>query len=573
MPDKVLSSGSEGVGKPPAYLYLLLSVPLYLALTAGSFRLPLIADDTAFAAAAADLWKGHIFLTHPPLYSLILGLLYKTGIGGPDLRVFGAACFMLNLFLIVRIAEAAFKDSARAGQAGLLAALLFLLNPMAVRGSLILDIDNTVLASITLWFVLEFVRRFETPARRDYAVLGGIIALGFWSKLSTPLLLLAAVFAFYWLKDGFKKSLARTFILSVIGLGSFFLSWWIFTLALDLPFYLIFHRVASVLQGGYSQRSFSLFTDLADRVARTALWAGPFFLLLGLFPVLSGIKAVISGERPGAKDFIAILALLIFFGYIAIGGVIYGFPKYHYPMLGLTALLAAFAVDKAGIIFDKKTLLVCAGLAAAWAAFNSGVVGDLIYGLNHDVRYAALLDPQGLRPALARFALHCALYLVPAFIVGAFIKIYYKYDLARAASLTLLLGAAASAVSLGLAQARAGYSTTYLYGSDLRDRARLAEFLGKVGAGSPGSLLIAPEDVMYNAGLDSAYPYCTWGKTAEKFAEAVSDKKVACVVYGPAWNSAFQYKSVFPDPSVRKVLLENYSESAIGEYTVWLKKQ
>ena len=94
----------------------------------------------------------------------------------------------------------------------------------------------------------------------------------------------------------------------------------------------------------------------------------------------------------------------------------------------------------------------------------------------------------------------------------------------------------------------------------------------KVKADAPEGLIIAPEDVLYRAGIAETYPYCDWGKTRELFIQAVSDKNVSCVVYGLTWNSIFQYRTIFSDPSTLKVLRKSYNESALGEYTVWLRK-
>jgi len=553
---------------------LVLFAAAYLALIAEPFHLPLLADEIAFSAAAGGFWHGQVFLTHPPLYAFLLGLADKAGLAGADLRVIGAACFIANLFLIYAVCRAVAKDKVRAGKIGLLAAFLYLINPMALKGSLILDIDNTILGTITLVFVLAFARLHSRPGPKKYWVLGGILALGFWAKLSTPLLLIAAVFFFYWLKDGLKKSIRSTAVLTAIGAGAFFASWFIIARVFGLPFFQIFYRVGSVLSKGYSQRAFSLAAELADRTTRMALWAGPFFLLLGALPVISGVRAYFRKEPPaaGCLEFIAILFLLIVCGYIVIGGVIYSFPKYHYPMLGLMAVLAASYIEKLGIKFDKRTLPLYAGITAVWGIYDLKVAGDLIYIVNHNLRFLAILDPRNLNEGIRYFAAHAALYLVPVFVAGVFFRVYHARSFARAAALTLLLGTVAAAGALDLTQARAGYFTTYLYGKDIRNMAQLVELIRAVKAKAPKSFMIAPEDAMYEAGAEENYPYCEYGKTKEKFLQAVSDKNVSCVVYGLSWNSIYQYREIFSDPSVLKALKENYNGSVLGEYTVWLRK-
>jgi 4-amino-4-deoxy-L-arabinose transferase-like glycosyltransferase len=553
--------------------YLLLLIPVYLALIYGSFHLPLVADDVAFSVAASGLWEGQVFLCHPPLYTFLIGLLHKAGFVRENLRLFGAGCFIANLYLIYAVCRAAVRDPGKAWRTGFLAAFLFLINPMAVRGSLILDIDNTILSSITLLFVLAFAKLHERPEFKTYLILGGLLALGFWSKLSTPLMLIAAVFLYYWLKDGFGKSAVRTAATASIGFGAFLITWYVLARLFDLQFFLIFDRAATVLRTGYEQRAFSLVTELADRTARTALWAGPFFLLLGALPGLFRITGFFSGNRSaaGIMDFITILFAVVFFGYIAVGGVIYGFPKYHYPMLALTAILAAFHIENLGLGFDKKTWPLYAGIIAAWGLYNIKVPGDLIYLVNHELRRLAILEPLNLAAGIKNFAARAGLYLAPAFIAGVFLRLRYKHSFAGTAALTLLLGSLAAAGALNLTQARADYSTTYLYGREIRNTERLEELLRKI-AGAPGSLIIAPEDVLYRVGIAESYPYCDWGKTRELFIQAVSDKNVSCVVYGLTWNSIFQYRTIFSDPSTLKVLRKSYNESALGEYTVWLRK-
>ncbi len=115
----------------------------------------LFTDEVVFAQdfgfAALGNWPA-VRIPHPPLF-VSLGALLVSAFGNnlTAMRAKGGASFLLTLALIPMTMRALFSE--RAERAALIAMLIWALQPLAVQGSLLIDIDNTIFVPAMLLFV------------------------------------------------------------------------------------------------------------------------------------------------------------------------------------------------------------------------------------------------------------------------------------------------------------------------------------------------------------------------------------------------------------------------------------
>src|ERR687885_1866649 len=171
-----------------AWLALVLAASvIYLALVASQLNRPLMYDDANFALAAravADTglpygnqgWmsergdfsqREQWALWHPPLYVSLEGVLARLGGWTPPvLRLLGLVGGLLSALLTYLLATTLTRGPpVMQHVAGSLAASLFLVCPLVVQSTLILDIDFPLLLPLVLLFLLAY-RRLEGTRRQ-----------------------------------------------------------------------------------------------------------------------------------------------------------------------------------------------------------------------------------------------------------------------------------------------------------------------------------------------------------------------------------------------------------------------
>src|SRR5207247_1633717 len=172
------------------------------------------ADAARFAAfgrasePSADARDTGYTLWRPPLYIRLAAVVFGlAGTGAAQARLVGLGCLLATILATYILSQAVFRDRADRRAIGLLAAFLFAVNPLAIQGALVVDIDNTLLTPVLLLALLAAVRSLDTGRSRDLA-LGALVAVLLWIKLTTPPVLLLALWVSPFL-----------LLLSALGLG------------------------------------------------------------------------------------------------------------------------------------------------------------------------------------------------------------------------------------------------------------------------------------------------------------------------------------------------------------------
>jgi hypothetical protein len=394
-----------------------------------------------------------------------------------------------------------------------------------------------------------------------------------WFK-PTPLPFLVFTIAIFCIIDrGFKKGVYEVSAISIIGVGLYLVLWWIYSEAKDLPFLLPFSNLTAHIGYQHISGTFSdSIAQLALRAARLIIWVSPLFILLGIIATTARIKEFWREKRLSSIDVLLIYFWSVFIGYLLIGGITFGFPRYHFPMLPALSIIVAYFIFQIRARIDRKGIVIYSILILFLVVYNVIVVGDLVYGINYKLKESLIDDAISTRTALLKFTLQSLLYSIPLIVVFFITRVFAKgYSLLKVLTLSLFVCTITANLSLNIIQARAEYNTGYEYGgTGTRD---VIDFL--VRNVKPNSIILATEGIVYNYNnvTRSNSPYFTppdWEK--ESFIRILEEREPAAVVYGISSNTEKQFREVFKSQEVQRLLQSNFEQRQIGSYTVWLRK-
>lgn len=297
---------------------------------------------------------------HPPLYQYTLALGIRV-LGGSNavLRGVSVVWFLASLVLAWQLLRLLLPR----GTPALLRAVplaLILLTPLVNEGSLHLDIDNTSLTFSLLLFSYVFLRApLDTSWRRCLA-LGLLLALALWSKLTTPFLLLGAAILFLLLSRQVRGAFRLAVVALSTGLGLFFLTYFLYCDLFHYPPSFMFEF--SYLHNRKIYQPNDLW-PIVQSMRWHTVWLSPGIALLLLFGFAARVREYVRERRTEPADFLLLTAAMIFFFYVAWGGL---FGKYTVPgailgLLGLTPRLAS-ALRNVQLERPRALLALCAAL-------------------------------------------------------------------------------------------------------------------------------------------------------------------------------------------------------------------
>lgn len=485
-----------------AILASLLPVALSLWLIAGQIGKPFVYDDVSFiqgARAIAETGRPfgnqgymlHLYeqrdqwaLWHPPLYLYLLGGAVRLfGDGERVARGLGVACLLVAAAfafdLARRVARSRGGGPVNALVAGVLAVALYVLNPLALQATMVLDIDNTVLMVLLVAQVWLAVRLPGSWRPLTICGLAILFAVALWAKMTTPLALAAAlVFTRLFQHTGWRGALQAVAV-GVLGAAIFAVSWIGISGAAGLPigYTLEVVRNEAIESSASSRDRLVSLQAFAMGVAPAILWIGPFFCLLFVASGLPRLWSLLRGTGLDAADLLVVLGAAIYLAYVfKLAG---NFPKYHAVMLPLwAAASAAMVVRSAG----RPTLLQY-GVAALGLAVSAWWIRRHLF------------ETWGV---VWEETLNQDLIAVPLFIglgIAALWGLVGRRNLLGAVPVALAIHTLGWSVSLDLYQRLEPGSTTYYYGRHgQREAAAALDAILQ-----PGELYVASKDVAWYA--------------------------------------------------------------------------
>jgi hypothetical protein len=519
---------SDGVARRAGVLTalaVLLTLGAYLWFVVPQLGRPYVYDDVNFALGARAVARtglpfgnqGYLLhlveqreqwaLWHPPLYIFSLGLWTRLfGESEVATRSFSVLCLLLSAGVAFDLARRVVVDRggsrARGLAAGALAVALLLLNPLALQSSGILDIDNTVLMlllTVAVWAAVRLPGHWDW---RAVGLLSILYAVTLWAKLTSPIILLAALIFTRLFQGTGLRGAVEALTVGVLGWFGFFLSWAFVNWATGMPWdYTLTVVYREALESSHSSgHRLASLPAFLNGVAPALLWIGPFFCLLFVAAGLPRLLDLLRGRGLVAGDLLVVLGAAIYLAYFAkLAG---NFPKYHAVMLPLWAAacgaLVARTAGRPRPVQLAVAALGCVGLtawllgpvAAHWTiSWTPGLISNLI------------LAPLAVGAALA----------LAWILLG-------RDNVAGAAPVALLVVTLAWSVALDVAQRDREGSTTYFY--DRRGQREAVAALERVLR--PDEVYVASKEVAWYATNQQyvdqeSWMYVVWGTQGGAF--------------------------------------------------------
>ena len=546
----------------------------YGGATARMIQRPLVLDETLFPVEGrqAAYFGSSIDHNPPMLNGLVRAVLGVTGWGDGRLRWIGIACFLLTLWLVWSLGERWEPGS------GLPAATAVLWHPLAVNSSWTLDYDQTLMVPLVTAWCLVLAMRPHAERWSDAWWAGGAMALALWAKMTTPLVMPPALFLAHGFRGQWRTGRLAAVRIAAIGGGLFALAWFAYSWSHGLPVWALVHgRLMEVLLRGPSHYTLSAAQEIAERVVRVTLWIGPWFACWVAWACAMHWMQP-AARRRVSEDVSWLFCALAGTGYLVVGGVLWSFAKYHAPLVPvLSALAAAVTVrvwrqsQPALRRTSAPVLALAAGGAALWRA------GDVLYAVNRTLRMTWIYEPAGVQAVLWGIAGQGGWLLFGGLLVAAGVCWCLRATgrAGRPALLgTALLAAAGMSHAVVLArQAGAAYATTYCYGRPWTHYQSMIDAAKMFGAKHPHGRIMAPFDVLYNAGLSWDTHLWEWkiNQDAATFLRAIQEPDVVALMVDPYFSNTHFLTVLLKDEDVAAVMRRLYEARPLGEGTLWIR--
>jgi len=584
------------------WMLLITSVVSYLVFVTLSFHKPIRHDEAFWVSAAASMCNDSIIpmssITQSRLYTNLLGLFFRIfGVRVESGHLLGIISFLVMLVVIYKIAVEVFEEQETKRIIGMTACALYAINPLVIQMSLLISEEN-VLTLVLALFILCFLKAQNISGIKGLVYSGLMLGLvGLTKPFWVPLLILIITIP-YIVKRGLKKGFYELFTLSVIGISTYLVLWWIQSEIMGLSFLSPFthHKVAII------QSLLAKIPKLPLGMIREGLWLPPYFMMLGIIATGVRIKEFWNTRKIALMDFLIVYVWMTLFGFIFF--ISFSIPRYSFPMMSMLSVIVAWLIVQSVAYLPPKRTVLFSIITLLFIVYNIAVVGDLLYILNHDLKVSLINND--VSAGLLKFSLKSLLYLIPLPIIFFIIMLFRKkavlessdtianttsnieinkqpkHGLLKTLVLSLLIVTVSANMALNIMQAQADYDTGFGYGS--KGTEELLDFFEE-NLGS-NSVILADIGITCNYNIRKGkmvtpyslgiwkYPYSSGNaqKDSQLFISTMRKKGVECVVYDISTNTAYQIKKVLQSREVQSFLQHNFERTQIGTYTVWLRK-
>lgn len=278
---------------------------------------------------------------HPPLYALLLaGVFAGFGVGEVQARALGLGLGLLTMVAFYNTVCILQKAHAPEVPLAPLALSLYVLHPLVLQSTLLVEPDTTLGPLAAGLFGLYAVRLRNLGARREATFGGLLIAFLLWIKFYDALLLAAALVFVVTLNEGWHAALTRVGRVVALGLVLFALTWIPVSHALRMDATGPLTYLFDALRSRSLDVSLTRVVRWPRETAEAALWASPVLMLVVPLVALACLR-----PRTRRPDLIGV-QLLAAWGVaqlvvpLLFVGPLYGFPKYQ--ALALVLLLRSW---------------------------------------------------------------------------------------------------------------------------------------------------------------------------------------------------------------------------------------
>ncbi len=487
-------------------------------------------------------------------------------------RAIGIPVFLLTLWLTWRLASVVRRDRDAGPLAPALAVFLLCTSPFAIKGSVHLDIDNSLLTAGCMALTYACVAGEQWPMPRRAALTGVVFGVALWAKLTTPLAVLAGVFAYEVALRRPKRAMVFVIAAGAIGFGLFLCTWCLYCASKGIDWRVPIRYTLGALAGQTSRAGTG--ADLMGHVRvviRVLLWFSPFLAMLAVAGAAAAAWRLVVRPAGSARGLVACISLTIFCGYLVVGRVVYGLPKYEFPALPLFCVLAAdLAVDWLGRGTGRPrcTIAILCIFALAFA-IQVAWVGDLLYRTDYHLKDARAISEENFRQE-ARHAAVASAALGAAFLIVLAAAWWRLRDLRRSLALCALSFAVAGHLATDTLQCRAGYTTIYDYGvSGVEETASYVD--ARV---PPDGRILATREILYlSRNRVSPSPLDALWSSSDQVAAVLADPTTGALVLSIGGHTRAQRDAILGSSACRGPLDRDYEFRRIGSYLIWTRKR
>jgi hypothetical protein len=327
---------------------------------------PIIKEEPHRIRFTPDLSIEHsprIGAWHPPLY--LYTAAASMAVLGPDsgyrLRLVGVVGMLCAAALLLLIAREVTRQWRLIGG---VAAILLLIHPFAIQGSVFLDIDPQIYAPIALlaiWAAIRLAKRQEALGPAQVLILGSTLALATWTKMTTSIIL-AGVIACWWLlsRRPIRRALLEAVAFIATGAALFFSTYALWCKATGIPLSYTF-EVTFVQK---NDRLFSNWLYVEHAMHWHLRWLGAALLILAAIYLVDMLRSLVSARRLRPMDLPFLFALGVLVTYVFLSptdGTYQG--KYAFPALVSLTLPITWMLLREGSRQKVRPLLWVAAVA------------------------------------------------------------------------------------------------------------------------------------------------------------------------------------------------------------------
>lgn len=490
-------------------------------------------------------------LYHPPLNSIILSFLSEIGNGNIQiLRLLGFLSHLLTAFLLFYITRYLVRENSFRPY---LAFILYLTHPLSIQSSLLLDIDTGLLIPAIL--ILSATLIIDKPPNILKISLATFIA--FLTKLTTPIpVVFAAILAT--IKDS-SPALEKRIFSILIGIG--FATIFIFITAEFLgcswtdPFVYLF--------SAFQSKSSKEIANIIITFIRSVTWFSPYLILI-FFCVF--IRCFGKGKDARISR-VAIVAFVIFFGYLIIGGVLHGYPKYQLPALPLIIMLISLKLCIPEELLSIKPWLWIFIITFLVIIFSL-IMPDPLLLLNYEFRNFLLTGKGSMEIIDHAGRVITALAIAPLIVLIILKRSNPKMHLKKIIIPIFLVCTLGYNLAIDLKQATATYATRYCYGE--RGTFELASLVRTLPAGHHA---VVPEHIQFLAGItaDKLIRAGFW-RDINEISPTIAKPQTMLFAYSLSYNTVKQLNGFKNNERMKKILNDQFFYRRIGTFDVWQRK-
>lgn len=556
------------------YIILLLALGLFSAFSLSRIRQPVTQDELNWLIAAktyyADgaplhLISNKVVIYSPYLYLHSVVTAFRL-FGESDIvaRLPGIISGLLAIIMVFLITKSLSKgNQAERVQWAAISSLLYAITPAVIQGSVIIDIDNTVLVPAILFLCWTFLRYLQEENYTWAMLMGLALSIAMWARITTsPVIVLLLSFYILISKNAIKTKLIF-FCAVCSGVFLFMASWYWYCYSTDILFWGPFGYTLGAFQGKTGHLTLSY---ISQNLIYLILWLGIFSSLLFTILVIERCKRYIKKPAINQEDIFLWIGVALMLGYTFVGGTIFGYPKYHSPAIPLLYIYTCIVLSQSKEFenIHSKAVLSIVVIALAFV-IQFLVIGDLLYIFRHSLRNA-LAYALPLSPILINISVKISLF----FLIFATIFAIFSWTSFRKVWLLLLvLFAIGTNIGTAFVQSSANYHTGYNYGGE--GTVEAAQFIRENVPAQ--SFVFAPSEIIYYLKLPKSkhLPNPIWTDMNE-LRKRLTDKNTSALAYSIATNTVLQIQMISSTKEIQELLHHDFDQTKIKNYTIWIRK-